>query len=202
MEKESKPYLGNLIGRIITENYFIKFICFICALWFIYDELFQFLIVRPTSTSDGLASLDSKTFPEIMVCTSPPYNLEKLEQYGYSSVILYYLGLMQDGSFIGWGGVENMSSREILENVVSVKDHSEIFYVEFYSKDNYSYIPAKVEPERANYPFGRCFKIQTDDPFKNEGVVSVSISILARSPENQTVKVYFSDRINDAKAIR
>ena len=89
-------------------------------------------------------------------------------------------------------------ARDILEDVVSVKTFSEIFYVEFYSSSNYSYVPAVIQSERANYPFGRCFNVQTVVPYRNESIVSVSINIHA----NQTVRVYFSDKTNDATAIR
>ena len=102
----------------------LKLICTLLTLFLICQELFTFVVEKPTTTSKEEKVFDFTDIPIVVICLEPGIDTKVLEKYGYKQVHFYYKGLVGDGEFIGWNGNENeiKSSEEILEEALIEKN--------------------------------------------------------------------------------
>ena len=106
--------------KYFTVRNFVTLICSLLTIYLTYQEMYTFLIVKPTGTAKEEKQLKTADLPEVVVCMDPPIDLNELRQYGYDSH--YYRGSIDGDKFVGWNGDENenKSSFDILEDVLVV----------------------------------------------------------------------------------
>ena len=75
--------VGSLIYFLGKDFRFIKyFFCVLTLIWF-SDELWNYLVRRPTLTSISQVYLDDDHIPQILLCPSPAHDLHSLLRVGY-----------------------------------------------------------------------------------------------------------------------
>ena len=101
-----------------------KVICALLTLSLICQELFTFVVEKPTTTSREQKDIDNNDIPEVVICLEPGINTTVLEKYGLDKRIYYKGKVRVNGKkkFIGWNGNETKSSNEILEEALIVKE--------------------------------------------------------------------------------
>ena len=149
-----------LVAKARRENWPVQAVGIAVSAWLLVDQLYLFLITRPTSNSDEITTMNYAMFPDISVCPVPPYNLTKMEESGYLSVFYYYLGLNKATTFVGWGGSFNDDAENLLEKLTTVSNTTkvrtiegvnytyvgdDVFYSYFYTSGDYRYFPAEVQ---------------------------------------------------------
>ena len=78
---------------------FLKLTCALLTLFLICQELFTFVVEKPTTTSREEKVFDFKDIPEVVICLEPGIDTKVLKKYGYKQVPFYYKGVV-DGKFI------------------------------------------------------------------------------------------------------
>ena len=83
-------------------------VCVSLTMLLIYQELVNFSVTKPTSTSKEEKKLDTSDLPEVVVCLDPGFDTEIKHRYNYRPS-RYYKGLNEEHTFVGWngGGTEN-----------------------------------------------------------------------------------------------
>ena len=86
----------------------ITSLCSLLTVFLICQELFNYVVEKPTITSMEEKVLRSTDIPETVICAEPGFDSDVLEKYGYS--LMYYRGSMNGQDFVGWNGRENESN--------------------------------------------------------------------------------------------
>ena len=143
-----------------------KVICALLTLILICQEVFTFVVEKPTTTSREQKYINIKDIPEVVICLEPGIDTTVLEKYGLHKRI-YYKGKVivhYKSKFIGWNRNETMSANEILEEALIVKDEHVksskfIFYAKYRSRGNQGVKP-EISLRMLSWPFGRCLSIK------------------------------------------
>ena len=150
-------------------------------------------------------------YPEVVICSEPGLDSEKLENYGYHTRS-YFRGQMDTGPlFIGWNGKkgETKSSSEILEEALIVKNQhlNNTKFIEHAVYFDYeaNTLMAKVDLRILAYPYGRCFSISPPPLQRNASdkiINRLNLKIngkVFKKYENISIGIYFMDRTNSLK---
>ena len=139
-----------------------KVICALLTLSLICQELFTFVVEKPTTTSREGKDLDKNDIPEVVICLEPGINTTVLEKYGFSR-LSYYRGI-NGGKFVGWNRDETMSANEILEEALIVKEEhiesSKFIRIATYRSRGNRGEKLEISLRMLSWPFGRCFSIK------------------------------------------
>ena len=193
--------------NICSLRIFFKLTCSLLTLLLIYQELFSFLVLKPTRTSTEEKGLTIDDFPDVVICLEPGFQSNVLEKNGYIAH-KYYKGEMNK-KFFGWNGNGTKSSVEILEDALLVKrrhiSESKFITRALYRDLNQQHVTIGINFITLLYPYGRCFHISLYDI---QGYIdSISINTLylifnetmVNSYKNRSVKIYFMERLNGLK---
>ena len=141
-------------------KYLFTSLCIGLTLLLIYQELVNFVIIRPTSNSFAEKKLETTDIPEVVLCVDPGFNSKVLNKYGYKAVT-YYRGTMGYRTpFVGWNGDENetKSSQEILEEALAPESHflnDSTLVGALFTGDHVKYIAGESNLRTLVYPFER-----------------------------------------------
>ena len=58
-------------------------VCVLLTSFLIFEELFNFLVTKPTTTSTEEKELEVSDLPEVVICVKPGFDHEVLKKYGY-----------------------------------------------------------------------------------------------------------------------
>ena len=135
----------------MTARTLFTLVCSVLTILLLLQELYNFVITKPTSTSIDEKQLETADIPDVVVCIDPGFNKTALEKYGYSGT--YYRGSMDGEKFVGWNGNGSKSSHEILEEVLldGTAFHSLLRYVNF-RRDNVDYVGAHIDFKTLAFP--------------------------------------------------
>ena len=61
---------------------FVRLICALLTLFLIFQELFTFVVKKPTTTSKEENVFDFKCIPIVVICLETGIDIKVLEQYG------------------------------------------------------------------------------------------------------------------------
>ena len=184
--------------------------CFLLTIYLISQELFNFAVVKPTTTSKEEQVLRITDIPDVVICLDPAINTTVLEKFGYFAAS-YYRGLSDQDNFIGWNGIENetKSSNEILDEALVVKKHFVKIktFITFakYKNEFQQFFKAVVTLKSLTLPYGRCLSI-TPPPVEGKANMNTLTNTLYLK-FNETVfkrykdkgisaKIYFMGRTN------
>ena len=91
-------YIYKIKDSLTVSNIFSLF-AIISTCYLLVMVVFNFMITRPTSTSQETTEIDSSNFPDVVACVDPPYKKEVLQKYGYSPWTYYRGGSIDDSRF-------------------------------------------------------------------------------------------------------
>ena len=184
---------------LVTARTLFTLVCSVLTILLLLQELYNFVITKPTSTSIDEKQLETADIPDVVVCIDPGFNKTALEKYGYSGT--YYRGSMDGEKFVGWNGNGSKSSHEILEEVLldGTAFHSLLRYVNF-RRDNVDYVGADIDFKTLAFPYGRCISISPPkETLKSWRINSLAIVLNETAVEDLNFKsfklwVYFMDK--------
>ena len=153
--------LSACFGFFTFKNIFTA-VCTALTLLLIFQELYSFAVIKPTSISTEEKVLQPNDLPEVVICADPGLDPKSIEKYGYDRD-KYYRGSIDGDKFIGWKGTQNKKTvLEILEEVLIVKStnliktNSEVGYTE----DHVSFTKPDIALRTLIYPYGRCISLR------------------------------------------
>ena len=148
-------------GFFTFKNIF-TLVCTALTLILIFQELYSFAVLKPTSIYREEKVLEARDLPEVVICADPGLDTTAIEKYGYDRD-KYYRGSIDGNKFIGWKGTQNKKEvTDILEEVLIVKStnlinkNSEAGFTE----DHVSFTKADISLRTLVYPYGRCISIR------------------------------------------
>ena len=177
------------------------------TLFLICQEMYHFLAIKPTTTSQEQKELRTSDIPETVVCADPGFDGDVLQKYGYKTNT-YYRGSLDTDKFVGWNGGknENKTSNAILEEALRVNMkfrslfHS-IFFAKYYVSNR---VDADTEFRKLVYPRGRCLSIippekSLNDTKFNSLTIVVNSTAVVELGKITRLKVYFMDKVNSVR---
>ena len=136
----------SVLYKIFLKDFkIIKFCFFLLTSFFLYGEFRQFLIEKPSLTSDARTTLAPNHFPDVLICKIEGYDKKQLKFHGYETSYQYAideflrytinyinfilsvnkicsLGVPSKRTFFGWRGENgNFTVQEVEEDVSAIK---------------------------------------------------------------------------------
>ena len=150
----------------IFKNIFTT-VCTALTLLLIFQELYSFAVLKPTSISSEEKVLQASDLPEVVICADPGLDPKSIEKYGYDRD-KYYRGSIDGDKFIGWKGTQNKKEvTDILEELLImkstnlIKTNPELGFTE----NHVSFTEPDISLRTLVYPYGRCISLR--EGFKN-----------------------------------
>jgi hypothetical protein len=177
-----------------------KTICIILTTFLIYEELLNYTVTKPTTTSSKQAFLDITTFPEIRVCMDPAWDPKAVARHGYMGDY-FYRGSTDGDTFVGWNGVGG--GDQVVEDILSFHTDQPPFYKAYFTFKNKTKARAEISFKSPVYPYGRCVVVTPLDGITHMDVAKLSIymhpdtaHITSLSSVQPALQVFFRDPIN------
>ena len=189
--------------KYFTVRNFVTLICSLLTIYLTYQEMYTFLIIKPTGTAKEEKQLKTADLPEVVVCMDPPIDLNELRQYGYDSH--YYRGSIDGDKFVGWNGDENenKSSFDILEDVLVVNmDFRSVLRSAKFRRENFEKVGADIKLRTLAYPHSRCLSIgPPKESFNDTDINSLMLTLNETYIQEHNfltfhLRIYFMDKIN------
>ena len=176
-------------------------LCTALTCYIMFKVVYNFAIIRPTSSSEENVHLHSSSFPEIVVCVEPALNRSTLKMNGYEDSWAYYTGRNGTfrGNFLGWvAGKQNNDSVSSLEEMLNVHINgdglvSEVFYVE-----NGVYVPKNqsLKWKMMTYPHFRCQVVKPSTKGMNMSAIDMYMETANIGTEENQIQILLMDSIN------
>ena len=175
---------------------FLKFIFTILATCLILEELYTYLVVKPTYTSESKRKMMAEDFPDIMFCPQPPVDVNALKSRGYFDIQSYFAGTGH--GLTGWGGNRSEDVKQVFDDISALKSVEECpngpeSHIVISDGVSVRAEPVSFELTKALYPFHICCKIvrpQVEYPILNLVIDFSSINISFDS-----FKVFLSNKL-------
>ena len=179
------------------ENASFKFFFLVLSLLFIGQELYTFFILKPTLNTKVKTPFDKDDFPIFTVCPNPAFNLEEMNNLGYSDIYSYKTGLDYIASIIkGWDAnqtdsVQNVSRKiSVLKSVKDCPDLALAFYKpheDDHEDEGAEYMQFKLT--RAMFPYHLCCRLQIPKAVEKNFVTGIEIGFSNKFYDSITVLV-------------
>ena len=178
------------LSNLCSFSTLFTLICTILTLLLIFQELFTFAVVKPTTSSREEKERETSDLPDVVFCLDPAFDSANLTRFGYQRDS-YFRGSrsMDDYNVVGWNeqGGENVTNRkgqteksslDILNEVLVFDDLLleklvlNASYVEH--KDGVAYVKPEKRFRTLAYPYGRCLVLSPP----TESISSVKLDVL------------------------
>ena len=181
---------------------FLKLIFTIFASYLIIKELYSYLVLKPTYTSDTKRSLKAEDFPEILLCPQPPIDVNAAKSRGYFDIQGYFVGVGM--GIFGWSGNTSENVKQVSDEISTLKSEEDCPYDDgthfiYYSqRDDVSVGIGNINftLTKALYPFHICCKIivpQVEDP-----ILYLHIIFAREKKSFKTFRVFMSNKITSS----
>ena len=91
----------------VEEKYIWKLACLCCTGFLLIQILDNYLVTKPTVSSEEEVKLSDISFPDLVICLENGFDKKSLKKHGYNNSWLYTAGLDKHRNFIGWSGTNN-----------------------------------------------------------------------------------------------
>ena len=146
----------------LTLRNLLTSVCAILSALMILQELYNFMIVKPTTAAKEEKEMMFSDIPETVICANPGFYSAVLARYGYGNGF-YHRGSMDGKHFVGWNGHKNesKSADSILEEALTVgkKIHSLFTAIDFSNDNERDRSQADTEFRTLSFPIGRCLVV-------------------------------------------
>ena len=191
--------LAKLSYFLVKEHRFLKLIFFSFASYLILEELYTFLVVKPTYTSIVKRNITAEDFPNIILCPEPGIDLTVAISKGYYGAFTYFLGsdsIIGLGQ-IGWGGNNSEDVKEVFQNISILKTEEDCpmqYNSYFWYKGNLSrpyQEPMKFALTKALYPNHVCCKVEPPEFSSVYPVIGMQMTLSGETLYN----VFMADKM-------
>ena len=101
------------LQEIFSLRTILKLICTLLTCFLLIQELYTFVVTKPTLTFIEEKKLEVEDLPEVVICLEPGFDNKVLEKYGYKDH--YSRGLMNGNSLAGM--VKKMKQRHLARSL-------------------------------------------------------------------------------------
>ena len=159
---------NKLISQLWKDHRILKIIFIIFASYLIFEEVYNFVVVKPTYTSTSKRKLSTEDFPDIIVCPEPSVDVNVVASKGYQGVKEYFMGFEGFGMpLMGWAGNRSENVTKVSEDISPLKttkdcplgNQSVFSFSSIWSKDNDNFQPIEFNLTKALYPHHKCCKV-------------------------------------------
>ena len=191
----------SFLKKYVWRDYGIfKIILTAACIFFLYEQLYKYLVLKPTLTQSGKRDLNVDDFPVMTFCPIKHMDMEKLSSYGYEDLTQYKLGYQKNGTrklFIGWSGNSSASQADIINNISLLKSKEDCpfsndSFVKF--DDDFQNL-LEFELTDALFPYHRCCKVTIPAQSKSRVLSFVHISMKEKEKPYSSYFLYLSDQI-------
>ena len=101
-------------------------ICTILTGWLSYDLIVDFLVDKPTTTSQKQIDFHRGLFPDVFVCRTPAIDENMAQSFGYQPGYFWEgrSGGWFNGSFVGWNGHDGKQNfKDVLNKLFKARCH-------------------------------------------------------------------------------
>lgn len=151
---------------VLFKDYRILKITFIILTSFLLiDDMYVFLVSKPTLTSVTQTNIQTNNFPDILICPDQAFDLHSLHKIGYKISTHYGRGnINSQKNLISWTGNQTeMNLTEVAQQISKFKILKDCPKVQAKFKIiglyKVNYIILDVELTRVIYPKGRCCRV-------------------------------------------
>ena len=146
----------------------LKFLFIIIASYLIFEELYNFAVVKPSYTSTLKRKLSTEDFPEMIVCPEPSIDVNEVASKGYQGVKEYFMGFEDFGMpLMGWSGNKSANASKVIEDISTLKTAEDCYprtpsLSNIWSIDNMDFELIQFSLTKALYTAplsGRCSKL-------------------------------------------
>ena len=171
----------------------------------VVEELYDFFVEKPTSTSMEVDRMRASSFPRVLVCQTPAYDMNAIQKNGYSSAFWYTAGKNATRHFVGWSGKFENETKSIVNEMVFQNSSSAppTVLLTFRNITKYSFQKVKLIIARALYPFGKCFTATVPHEAREKTVVGLLLKdkLLNESLVAKNYKIFFLSLLDDAQIL-
>ena len=123
---------------LFGKNYrFLKFLFTLMASYLIIKEMYTFLVLKPTYTSETKRNIKLEDFPNIILCPQPPIDVNAAKARGYYNFQSYFVGSGVD--LHGWSGNTSESVQKIIDEISTLKS------VEYCPRGTLGYLRERID---------------------------------------------------------
>ena len=125
------------------------------------DELYVFLLEKPTYSSSTKIGIDPEDFPSITICAYPGFDNQELHRHGYEQSFKYHIGDVEGTNKIGWIGNQtiNSSYEFVADKISTIKSVQDCPSTKAFLEDEAGYVKAPFvlyELTKPLHPNGQC----------------------------------------------
>ena len=183
-------------------NKLLTLVSVILTTFLMVEVVLEFVVVKPTSTSEEQTEFDSKVFPDVVVCVDPAINKNRSGEYGYHPTG-FYRGASKEEKFIGWRGISGRnSSSDVLDDLLNLETKNGLLepYGAYYKDKDGIVRKSSVQLKDMLFPYGRCLLIQPENdqdvPLRKLFFSPNKEAFLNSSGVPTTLKVFLMDPLN------
>ena len=174
----------------------LRLVVVVCLLVVMFYHIFlHFDTFFAYHTTQSVNSKYLTKFPKIDVCLKPGYDLEALQNNGYSSFTKFVQGAGElDGKrFYGWDGNSTAGLMDFFEAIYIANLGRVVTNIELIVDGKV--IDSKIEQLESHfhYPSGECLVVKIEDLDESSNAELVRLDILFNQVENVTLEVKITD---------
>ena len=102
----------------------LKLLMTLCFLYLLIDEIYVWVVKKPTLTTTVKEDLSKEDFPSVTLCPGPSIDYDELHSRGYIDIWEYKSGLRlssgTDVKVIGWNGENKSETMSEVSSAISV----------------------------------------------------------------------------------
>ena len=191
----------SFVEKYVWRDYGIfKIIFSVACILLLYEQLYTYLVLKPTLTQSGRRDLGVDDFPVMTFCPIKHVDMTKLSFYGYEDLTGYKLGVQMNGSrkSFGWSGKNgNASQTEVIRDISLLKSVHDCPYSNesFARFDDFTKTHLEFELTDALFPYHRCCKIIIPEESKSRVLNFVHVSIKKEEKLYSSYILYLSDQV-------
>ena len=178
---------------IFKDHRLLKFSFVLLTGYLLFDELLLFFSSKPTLTTQIQTSLQTKHFPEAVICSSPSYDQARLSSLGYEHSHDFSLGVIDGEHLRGWSGNQSDQTVGNILNQVSIiktEDDCPSVKVKFQRKGKIIKSKLSLKLTRPVYPHGRCCQIKIPHPGPDYVLHQIYFRIYPSKYRNNKIKTF------------
>ena len=188
------------VKKYVWQDYGIfKIILTVSCIFLLWEQLYKYLVLKPTLTRTGRRDLSVDDFPVMTFCPIKHVDMTKLSSFGYEDLTEYKLGIQKNESLkslIGWSGNSSASLSEVIEDISLLKTEKDCPYSNnsFVRYDDDVTTLLEFELTDALFPYHRCCKIVVPEHSKSSVVSFVHVSFKEEEKPYSSFFLYLSDQ--------
>ena len=196
----------------MREDYgFLKVIFTFFSAYLIFEELYIYVVLKPTYTTISKREMKPEDFPDIMLCPEPAIDIEAATAKGYEGIDEYYMGFNVELGFdqIGWAGYKSENLTKVSEEISVLKSEMDCpigektqftFQIKNQNiSESISLIDFKdLKLIKALYPNHVCCKVKPPKLSKSSTLIGLHLFTSVKNKSFHAFEVFMADQLTSS----